>query len=337
MVFNVKNIIKILGFLAFVLSVVFITSCSSDGGKLKTVRLNEVTRSIFYCPQYVALALGYFEQEGLNIELNSAEGSDKTMTALLANQADIGLLGTSSIISVVSQGKKDAPVAFAQLTQRDGSFLISRCSDFDWKDLKNKKIIAGRKGGVPEMVLEYILKNHGFKINEDVALLNNIQFNLMSVAFSRGTGDYVALFEPTASRLVHEKGYFIVKCLGEECKPMAYTCYCASGKYIKENPAVIQSFTNAIYKAQIWTQNHSPREIAEQIQKYFIDFNMDLLVQCIENYKKYDVWSVTPCISDESIDTIQKIMIEAGELSCPISYKDVVTDVYAKETINQIS
>ena len=212
----------------------------------KKVKLNEVTRSIFYAPQYVAMELGYFKDENIDLELVTGEGSDKTMTAVLSSQADIGLLGSSSVISVCEQGKEHCPVIFAQLTKKDGSFLVGREGDFDWSDLKGKEIIAGRKGGVPEMVFEYILKTKGFDISKDLTLLNNIQFNLMGMAFSRGIGDYVLLFEPTCSTLVKEKQYYKLKSVGKECQNMVYTCYCASEEYIDHNPQVIFKFTRAI-------------------------------------------------------------------------------------------
>ena len=303
----------------------------------KKVKLNEVTRSIFYVPQYVAMELGYFKDENIDLELVTGEGSDKTMPSILSSQADIGLLGSSSVISVCEQGKEHCPMIFAQLTKKDGSFLVGREDDFEWSDLKGKEIIAGRKGGVPEMVFEYILKSKGLDIINDLTLLNNIQFNLMGMAFSRGIGDYVLLFEPTCSTLVKEKGYHKLKSLGKECQNMVYTCYCASEEYIDRNPHVIFKFTRAIYRAQLWVKSHSADEIARLIIPYFIDLDYDLARECVKNYLESDVWSFTPMINQDEFDLIQDVMIQAGELGYKIDMKKLVNNDYSLEVIKEFS
>lgn len=334
-----KFLIILFPFTFCALMAIFLTSCGilEQRTRLQKVRLNEVTRSIFYCPQYIALAEGFFEDEGLKIELTTGEGSEKTMTALLANQADIGLLGTSSVISVIEQGCTNHPVAFAQLTQCDGSFLIGRTPDFNWDDLRGKEVIAGRKGGVPEMVFEHILKKHDLIPEKDVRLLNNIQFNLMSVAFSRDIGDYVALFEPIASRLVAEKHFYSLLPLGLECDPVPYTCYCATQEYIKQNSETIKKFTNAIYEAQKWIQTHDSHEIAKSIIKYFIDFDEELLCWCIEKYKEIGVWTKNPTISESEMQTLEEIMRECGELNSEIKYEQIVNNFYAENALNNIN
>lgn len=316
----------------------FLTSCSdnSESG-LKKVKLNEVTRSIFYAPQYVAMGLGYFRELGIDLDLKSGEGSDKTMTAVLSSQADIGLLGSSAVISVYSQGKEDCPLMFSELTQRDGSFLVGRTPQFEWEDLRGKEIIAGRKGGVPEMVLEYILSKRGIKPHEDVKLLNNIQFNLMGIAFSRGIGDYVALFEPTASTLVHEKGFYILKPLGAECEKVTYTCYCCSKKYMENNPDIVRNFTLAIYKAQIWLKTHDAEETAKVIAPYFVDADVNMLTLCVENYLKSDVWCDNPIIDQEPFNLMQEIMIHAGELESKVDFNKVVENRYAVDSVKSLN
>lgn len=303
----------------------------------KKIKLNEVTRSIFYAPQYVAIELGYFKDENIDIELITGEGSDKTMTSILSSQADIGLLGSSSVISVCDQGKEHCPMIFAQLTKKDGSFLVGRESDFNWDNLMGKEIIAGRKGGVPEMVFEYILKNKGFDINKDITLLNNIQFNLMGMAFSRGIGDYVLLFEPTSSTLIKEKGYYKLKSLGKECENMVYTCYCASEEYIKNNPQLIFKFTKAVYRAQLWIKNHSADEIADLIIPYFIDLDYDLAKECVKNYLESEVWSLEPIINQKEFDLIQDIMIQAGELGSKIDMKKLVNNEYSLKVVEEFN
>lgn len=334
-----KFLIILFPFTFCALMAIFLTSCGilEQRTRLQKVRLNEVTRSIFYCPQYIALAEGFFEDEGLKIELTTGEGSEKTMTALLANQADIGLLGTSSVISVIEQGRTNHPVAFAQLTQCDGSFLIGRTPDFNWDDLRGKEVIAGRKGGVPEIVFEHILKKHDLIPEKDVRLVNNIQFNLMSVAFSRDIGDYVALFEPIASRLVAEKHFYSLLPLGLECDPVPYTCYCATQEYIKQNSETIKKFTNAIYEAQKWIQTHDSHEIAKSIIKYFIDFDEELLCGCIEKYKEIGVWTENPTISESEMQTLEEIMRECGELNSEIKYEQIVNNFYAENALNNIN
>lgn len=310
---------------------------NNSDSSTKKVKLNEVTRSIFYAPQYVAMELGYFKDENIDLELVTGEGSDKTMTSVLSSQADIGLLGSSSVISVCEQGKEHCPMIFAQLTQKDGSFLVGREDEFDWSDLKGKEIIAGRKGGVPEMVFEYILKNKGFDISKDLTLLNNIQFNLMGMAFSRGIGDYVLLFEPTCSTLVEEKEYYKLKSVGKECQNMVYTCYCASEEYIDNNPQVIFKFTRAIYKAQLWVKNHSADEVAKLIIPYFIDLDYDLAKECVKNYLESEVWSFTPVINQYELDVVQDVMIQAGELNRKIDMKKLVNNDYSLEVVKEFS
>lgn len=332
---KMKNFIILNCILIF--SVMFLTACTHKNNTENIkVRLNEVTRSIFYTPQYVALSKNFFKDENLEIELSTSDGSDKVMTSLLASQADIGLIGTSSIISVIEQGCENHPIAFAELTRRDGSFLVGRKNDFRWENLKNKEIIAGRKGGVPEMVLEYVLKKHGLTPNQDVKLLNNIQFNLMSVAFSRGIGDYVALFEPVASRIISEKNLFTLIDIAQECDPIPYTCYCASKKYIQGNPKIIEKFTIAIYKAQKWVQNHSSKEIAEEISKFFIDFDFDSLCKCIDKYKAIGVWSENPLITAAQFNTLQEIMISAGELKNAANFMETVNNTWAEKAMEKV-
>ena len=265
----------IIGFIAVILialSVFFIYNnnfkkeVTSD---LTTIQLNEVTRSIFYAPQYVAIANGFFEEEGLNIEITTGQGADKVMTAILAGQSDIGLCGPEAAIYVYNEGKEDYVEVFAQLTQKDGSFLVSKepTDNFSWTDLVGKTVIPGRKGGVPYMTLEYVLKQNGINPQTDLVLDDSIKFDLMAGAFTGGDAEYVTLFEPTASMTQDaEKGY-VVASVGEAAGEVPYTAYCAKKSYIETNPEIIEGFTRAIYKGEQWVKEHTALEVAEKISK----------------------------------------------------------------------
>lgn len=321
---------KLIIYLALLLTIVLIFALFSQKKEKNydnTIKLSEVTRSVFYAPQYVALKLGFFKENGLEVKLSSAEGSDKAMTALLAHQADVALLGTSSVISVKSQGKENCPLLFSQLTKKDGSFLVGRSENFSWKDLKGKQVIAGRRGGVPEMVFEHILRK--LNLFGEVTLLTNIKFDLMGIAFSRGVGDYVCLFEPTASILKEEKSLYILKSLGKECENISYTGYCATPEYIKSNPEKIKAFTQAIRKAENWVHTHSAKEISEAIAPYFIDCSPDILEKCIENYLECDVWCNEPSFKENEFNLLENIMTDAGELENKVEFGEIIENKFA--------
>ncbi|MDI6706610.1 MAG: ABC transporter substrate-binding protein [Bacillota bacterium] len=315
----------------------FVPGCTSSQ-ELVTIRLNEVVRSIFYAPQYVALNKGFFEEEGLKVELYTGQGADKTMTALLSGQADIGFMGPEASIYVFNQGKDDYSVIFAQLTQRDGSFLVGRNPepDFKWENLKGKSIIGGRPGGVPEMTLEYVLKQHGVDPFKDVEIITNLQFTATAGAFAGGTGDYVALFEPTASMLEAEGTGTIVASIGEAGGPIAYTAYSALKSYIEKNPEIIQKFTNAIYKGQLWVDQHTPEEIAREIEPFFPDTDIDLLATVVKRYKDQDTWCKNPVMIPETLDHLQDIIQTAGELDKVVPYDKIATTRFAEEAVKNI-
>lgn len=321
-----------------VLSSMAMLSAGCSKKELTTVRLNEVVRSIFYAPQYVAINKGFFEEQGLKIELTTGQGADKTMTALLSGQCDIGFAGPEASIYVYNQGKEDYAVIFAQLTQRDGSFLVARNneSEFKWENTKGKVIIGGRPGGVPEMTLEYVLKKHGVIPGKDVDIITNLQFTATAGAFKSGTGDYVALFEPTASMLEKENAGKIVSSIGEESGLIAYTAYFTTKSRIEKDPELIQKFTNAFYKGQLWVQNHTAEEIAKEIKPFFPDSEDDILVTVVNRYKEIDAWCNNPITAPEALDLLQEVMQSAGELDKNVEYDKIVTQDFAKKAMETV-
>ncbi len=321
-----------------VLSSVVMLSAGCSKKELTTVRLNEVVRSIFYAPQYVAINKGFFEEQGLAIELTTGQGADKTMTALLSGQCDIGFAGPEASIYVYNQGKEDYAVVFAQLTQRDGSFLVARNNEpeFKWENTKGKVIIGGRPGGVPEMSLEYVLKKHGIIPGKDVEIITNLQFTATAGAFKSGTGDYVALFEPTASMLEKENAGKIVSSIGEETGLIAYTAYFTSKSIINKNPELIQKFTNACYKGQLWVKNHTAEEIAKEIKSFFPDTEDDILVTVVNRYKEIGAFCDNPITSPEAFELLQNVMQSAGELDKKVEYDRIVTQEFAKKAIETV-
>ena len=306
-------------------------------GEIRTIKVNEVTRSVFYAPQYVAIANGFFKEEGLNIEITTGQGADNVMTAVLAGQCDIGFCGPEASIYVYNEGKEDYVQVFAQLTKRDGSFLVSKnpTDNFSWQDLKGETIIPGRKGGVPYMTLEYVLKQNGINPETDLTLDDSIKFDLMAGAFTGGSAEYVTLFEPTASMTEDAGKGYIVASVGEASGEIPYTAYCAKKSYIEANSDVIEGFTRAIYKGQQWVKEHSAKEIAETIQEYFPSTSVESLEKSVQSYKDIDAWNENPVLKQESFDKLQLIMTEAGELTQKAPYEKIVNNSFAEEVINK--
>ena len=315
---------------------VFIAQKQNNSTKeLKTIKVNEVTRSVFYAPQYVAINNGYFKENGMEIELSTGQGADAVMTAVLANQCDIGFAGPEASIYVYNEGKEDYTQVFAQMTKKDGSLLIARneTDNFSWQDLKGKTVIPGRKGGVPYMTLEYVLRKNGIDPQKDVILDDSIKFDLMAGAFASGNADYVTLFEPTASLTQQEGKGYIVASVGEEAGEIPYTAYFAKKSYIENNQETIQKFTNSIYQGQQWVKEHSAKEIAEIIQNFFPDTDIELLSAAIQTYKDIDAWNDTPILKQESFDRLQEVMTLAGELTQKAPYDQIVNNEFANKAI----
>lgn len=303
---------------------------------LKTVRLIEVVHSIFYGPQYVALNQNYFKEEGLDIELTTAWGGDKAAASLMAGSGDIALIGPEPSIYVYQRGAKNYIINFAQLTNTAGSFLVARkpMPDFKWEDVKGKTIIGNRPGGAPEMVLEYSLKSRGLYPGKDVEVITNLDFTANAGAFISGTGDFVQLFEPVASKLeVKEQGY-VVGSFGEGGGNVPYTVYMAKKNYVSDNPEIIKSFTRVVYRAQKWVANHTASQIAEEIKPFFMDTDMEILIKVINRYKTQGTWDTDPLIEKDIFEHYEDIIIMAGELDRKIPYEILVNVEFARQVIN---
>ena len=324
---------------AGVLSVSFGVGCSTQQEEtaLTPVRLNEVDHSVYYAPQYVAQELGFFEEEGLEVTVAIGNGADKSMTALLSDSADIALLGTEAGIYVYNEGKEDYPKAFAQLTQRAGNFLVSRIEepDFEWIDLKGKSVIGGRLGGMPELVLEYVIKENGMTIGEDMEIINNIDFSSTAGAFTGNVGDYTVEFEPVATTLEQNGSGHIVASLGEASGYVPYTVYMAQDAFMSEHPEVIEAFTRAIYRGQQWVETHTSAEIAEVILPQFTESDVETLTTIIERYKAQDTWKTDPVFSEEGFALIQDIMEQGGELNSRVPFDNLVRNEFAKKVISE--
>ena len=305
--------------------------------KLVSVTLNEVAHSIFYAPMYVAIEEGYFEDEGIDLTLVTGFGADKTMTAVISGEADIGFMGSEASIYTYNEGAKDYVVNFAQLTQRAGNFLVARDNepDFKWEDLKGKDVIGGRKGGMPEMIFEYILKKNGLTPQKDVTIIQNIDFGSTAAAFSSDTSlsDYTVEFEPHATLLELSGDGYVVTSLGVDSGYVPYTAYSARKSFLKAHPDTIQHFTNAIQKGLEYVNSHSAAEIANVIAPQFPETDIKTITIIVNRYLEQDTWKNDTIFTKESFDLLQDILLDAGELEQKVPYDDLVTTAYAKNAI----
>ena len=308
-------------------SVVFMSFYKKEDSTLKKVRVAEVTHSIFYAPQYLAHSLGYFKDEGLDVEIILTSGADKVTTAVLSGDVEIGFCGSEATIYVYNNGEEDYLVNFAGLTKKDGSFLVSRNKEeFDINSLVGKHIIAGRKAGMPAMTLEYALNINGVKTSE-VNFDTSIDFASTTGAFIGGTGDYVSVFEPTASSLEKQGVGYIVASIGELGGTVPYTAYNARLSYIENNKDVIKGFTKAIDKALVYVKEHSSSEIAEIIASYFPDTSLNDITSIVDRYKNIDAWFGSTTISENDFNHVMDIMENANELTKRAPYEKLVTNI----------
>ena len=313
---------------------VFAAKKDSTEEKLTKVTLNEVAHSIFYAPQYVAIEEGYFKDEGLDLTLVTGFGADKTMTAVISGEADIGFMGAEASVYAYQEGATDAVVNFAQLTQRAGNFLVAReeMPDFKWEDLKDKKVLGGRKGGMPEMVFEYILRKNGLDPQKDLTIDQSIDFGSTAAAFIGDTSaDFTVEFEPSATALEKEGAGYVVASLGVDSGYVPYTSYSAKTSYMEKNPEIIQKFTNALQKGMEYVQSHTPEEIAEVIAPQFAETDLDTVTAIVKRYYDQDTWKSNLIFEKESFELLEDILEDSGELSERVSYEDLVTTKYARE------
>ncbi|MGN0145024.1 MAG: ABC transporter substrate-binding protein, partial [Clostridium sp.] len=299
--------------------------------------LNEVTRSVFYAPMYIAMSEGFFDDYGIEIDLQTGQGADKVMQAVMSNSADIGFCGPEQTIYINNKGREDYPIVFAQLTQKDGSFLVGRNKNenFKWSDIKGQDIIGGRPGGVPTMALQYAMKKNNIDPDKDVNMLTNIDFSATAGAFKGGTGDYVALFEPTASTIEKDGSGYIVASVGEEAGVIPYTCYFSTKSYIDKNPQVINNFTKAIYKGQQWFFSHSDEEIADSIIDFFPGTDRETIITVIKNYKEIDALAHTPVIKEEELNRLVDIIqdYDSSLITERPDFNKIVDNSYAENAV----
>ncbi len=314
------------------LIVTMFAGCKSSSG-LTEITLNEVAHSIFYAPMYVAFEKGYFEDEGLKVNLVNGLGADKTMTALLSGECEIGFMGAEASIYVYNEGASDYVVNFAQLTQRAGNFLVSRDmnEEFTWNNVKGKTVIGGRAGGMPQMVFEYILKKQGIDPKTDLTIIQNIDFGLTSQAFSSGQGDYTIEFEPAATALELAGAGKVVASLGVESGKVPYTSFSVKKSYLEKNGDTIQRFTNAVQKGIDYVAAHTPEEIADVIQPQFAETEKEKLVMIVTRYYNQDTWKDNLVFEEHSLTLLQDILDDSGELTKRVSYADVVNTEFAKK------
>jgi len=323
--------------LVAVLFVCSLTGCSKSDPELTKVKLSEVAHSIFYAPQYCAIELGYFQEEGIDLALVNASGADNVMTALISGDADIGFMGSEASIYVYNEGAEDYVINFSQLTQRAGNFLVGReaADDFQWEDLRGAKVLGGRKGGMPQMVFEYILKQHGLDPVTDLTIDQSISFGLTAAAFTSGDADYTVEFEPFATSLEQEDAGYVIASLGVDSGYVPYTAYSAKKSFLEKNGDTIQKFTNAIQKGMDYVNSHTAEEIAKVIAPQFPETDEETITTIVSRYLEQDTWKENTIFEESSFTLLQNILEEAGELGARVPYDELVTTEYAKKAAGQ--
>ena len=336
-----KHLILFSALLSFLLIGTLFTGCTNKAPKSTvTVRLNEVTRSIFYAPMYAAINEGFFKEEGIEIDLTTGQGADKTMQQLLSGSVDIGFSGPEQVVYIYNQKREDYPVVIGQLTQRDGSFFVSRKDekDFKWESLKGKTILGGRPGGVPEMALEYVLRNHGLIPGQNINIITNVAFAAAPGAFKGGTGEYAALFEPSASVLKLDNSGYIVASVGKEAGVIPYTCFYATKSYIEKNPDIIERFTRAIYKGQLWVQKNNDETVAKSIKSFFPGTEEVLIKEVVKNYRDVEAFAPNLVLKEEDMTRLLNIIqsYDSNLVTERPPFKDIVNNSFAEKAIKEV-
>ena len=320
-------------------SLLCVLSFSSFGCKKEDdnlIKLSEVTHSTFYAPLYVAINMGFFEEEGLSIQLTSGEGADKVMASITSKSVDIGLMGPEAVIYCHLNNQKDYPVVFGQLTKRDGAFLVSKVNyeNFDWSMVKGKRLLAGRKGGVPAMTLQYVLNQNGVETNE-LNFDTSVSFaNMAGVFQADDSVDFTTLFEPTASEVVSAGMGYIVASIGTDSGEVPYTAFATSKSFLEEKPEKVKKFLRAVTKGYEYVKNNDSSSVALALAPSFPGISENSLKITIESYLAIDAWSSTPVMSEESFNRLQDIMENAGELTSRVEFSKVVDNTYAIEVSN---
>jgi NitT/TauT family transport system substrate-binding protein len=319
-----------------IIPVVFSACSNNEENEKIKLRVGEVTRSIFYAPQYVALTEGFFADEGLEVEVTTTWGGDKTMTALLTDAVDIALVGSETSIYVYQQGSDDPIINFAQLTQTDGTFLVGRDpdADFNWDKLKGSTFLGQRKGGMPQMAGEFTLKKHSIDPHQDLELIQNVEFANIPTAFASGTGDYVQLFEPQATVFEMEGRGHVLASFGVESGHLPYTVFMSKQSFIDDHAEAIQKFTNAVHKAQLWMQDKSTEEIADAVLPFFEDTEKDVVMSVVERYKSQGSFATDPIVDESEWNNLLDVMEEAGELNSRVEHGQLVDNRFAEKAIN---
>lgn len=321
--------------LAGFLACAALCGCGKETSGRTPVTLYEVAHSIFYAPQYAAIELGYFQEEGIDLTLVNGAGADKVMTAMLAGDADIGFMGSEASIYTYVQGAEDYAVNFAQLTQRAGNFLVARQPDpdFTWQKLKGSRVLGGRAGGMPQMVFEYILKKNGIDPKADLTMDQSIQFGLTAAAFTSDQSDYTVEFEPFATGLELEGNGYVVASLGTDSGYVPYTAYCAKKSYLAMHPDLIQRFTSALQKGMDYVNSHTAEEIAKTIQPQFSDTPLENITKIVKRYQDQDTWKENLIFERSSFELLENILEEAGELQTRVPYENLVTTEFAEQAV----
>ena len=328
-----KKIVTV--FLCCLLALIPLSACQKTDGGLKKIRVNEVTHSVFYAPMYAADALGYFEDEGIEIELTNGGGADAVMAAVLSGSADIGFCGPEAALYVLIGGSNNVPTVFGQLTKRDRSFLVSRVDEadsFDWAtSLNGKEILAGRKGGVPAMTFEYILNENGLYDGQNVSMNYDINFNYMTAAFESGTADYCTMFEPVASEYEKAGKGYVVASVGEASGEVPYTCYIARENYIEKNEDTVRGFLRAVMKGIDYILKTDSETGAQLLETYFDGTELSSISTSLTSYKSIDAWQKDMTMTEDSFTRLQDIIDNAGELEKRVAFADLVDTSYSSQ------